>query len=76
MSASSTSTASLNKQIAAAIVLSPHVDKRRIKVKTNGGHVVLCGKTDSWFAKQMAQESLRGIEGIILIDNQLVVEPS
>ncbi len=57
-------------------MLSPHVDKRRIKVKTNGGHVVLCGKTDSWFAKQMAQESLRGIEGIILIDNQLVVEPS
>lgn len=64
----------LNQQIATAIVGNPHLNSRRIKIRTSEGRVVLCGTADSWFEKQMAQEALRGIEGIDQIENQLQVE--
>lgn len=74
MLTSNTSIPTLNQKIASAIVSSPHLDTRRITVRTSKGCVVLCGQTETWFAKQMAQESLRGIEGVVHIDNQLVVD--
>lgn len=64
----------LNQQIATAIVGNPHLDSRRIKIRTSDGRVILCGTADSWFEKQMAQEALRGIEGITQIENQLQVD--
>jgi osmotically-inducible protein OsmY len=64
----------LHQQIAKAIVRSPHLDSRKIKVRTNRGRVILCGSTESFFEKQMAQEALRGIEGITSIENELEVE--
>lgn len=67
------STTLLHQQIAKAIVHNPHLDSRRIKVRTNSGRVVLCGSAESFFEKQMAQEALRGIEGITSIENELEV---
>ena len=67
-------TSTLHQQIADAIIHNPHFDCRRIKVRTKRGEVVLCGSTDSFFEKQMAQEALRGIEDITLIRNDLIVE--
>jgi len=67
-------TALLHQQIAKAIVHNPHLDSRRIKVRTSRGRVVLCGSAESFFEKQMAQEALRGIEGITSIENELEVE--
>ena len=64
----------LHKQIAKAIVHNPHLNSRRIKVRTNRGRVVLCGSAESFFEKQMAQEALRGIEGITSIENDLEVQ--
>jgi len=73
METSNQSTLTLHQEIANAIVHNPHLDCRRIKVRTNRGEVVLCGSTDSFFEKQMAQEALRGIESITLIRNELKV---
>ncbi len=63
----------LNQKIATAIVGNTHINSRQIKVRTSNGRVVLCGTADSWFEKQMAQEALRGIEGITQIENLLKV---
>jgi len=64
----------LHQQIAKAIVHNPHLDSRRIKVRANRGRVVLCGSAETYFEKQMAQEALRGIEGITSIENELEVD--
>lgn len=64
----------LHQQIANAIVHNPHLNSRRIKVQTNRGRVILCGSAGSFFEKQMAQEALRGIEGITSIENELEVD--
>lgn len=64
----------MNQQIATAIVQSPHLNSRQIKVRTNQGRVVLCGSADTFFEKQMAQEALRGIDGITSIENELQVD--
>ena len=74
MQMSSTTTPMLHHQIAEAIVHNPHLDSRRIKIRTNRGRVVIWGSTESYFEKQMAQEALRGIEGITSIKNELEVE--
>jgi osmotically-inducible protein OsmY len=63
----------LHQQIAAAIVHNPHLNSRKIKVRTNRGRVVLCGTAVSFFEKQMAQEALRNIDGITSIENELEV---
>ncbi len=69
----STDPSTLHRKIAKAIVHNPHLNCRSIKVRTNQGRVVLCGSADSYFEKQMAQEALRGIEGITSIENELEV---
>ncbi len=69
-----TSTPILHQQIANAIVHNPHLNSRRIKVKTSRGKVILCGTAASFFEKQMAQEALRGIKGIKSIRNELKVK--
>ena len=74
MQLSSTTQTLLHQQIAKAIVHNPHLDSRRIKVRTNRGRVVLCGSAQSFFEKQMDQEALRGIDGITSIENELEVE--
>ncbi len=70
----STNYSALNQQIASAIVQSPHLNSRQIKVRTKRGRVIICGSAETYFEKQMAQEALRGIEGITSIENQLQVE--
>ena len=63
----------LDQEIAQAIDANPHLGRRRVKIRTDLGHVVLQGKVNSFFEKQMAQEALRNIEGIERIDNELEV---
>ena len=42
-------------------------------IKTKQGRVVIQGTVGSFFEKQMAQEALRGIEGVKSIENHLEV---
>jgi osmotically-inducible protein OsmY len=38
---------------------SPLADVRRIRVEQNGDHILLQGRVKSFYAKQMAQETVR-----------------
>lgn len=55
------------------MVHNPHLNHRRMHIKTKQGRVVIHGTVGSFFEKQMAQEALRGIEGIDSIENHLEV---
>ncbi len=63
----------LAERIKRAILLNPYLPKRRVRVETHAGRVVLKGVVHSYFQKQMAQEVLRKIEGVEEISNELEV---
>jgi len=60
------------------LVLSrvPHLIGKPIQVDVIDREVLLTGSVHSYFQKQIAQESLRGIEGLGTIRNQLCVTAS
>lgn len=56
-----------------ALEQNPHLPRRLVQLETQDGRVILKGTVKSYFQKQMAQESLRRIEGVEEIENQLQV---
>lgn len=46
---------------------------RKLRFEAHAGQVTLRGVVGSYYQKQMAQELLRGLEGIQRIENQLEV---
>jgi len=68
-----TSPTPLFDRIHSALSTSPHVPSRQVRVEANDGRVVLKGNVGSFFQKQMAQEAIRRIDGVRLIDNLLEV---
>ena len=60
-------------QIHSAVVHNPHLNHRRMQIRTKQGKVVIRGSVNTFFEKQMAQEALRGIEGVKSIENELEV---
>lgn len=54
---------------------NPYLSRRKLHCETRvtEGHVVLRGEVRSYFQKQMAQESVRKIDGIVSIENCLEV---
>lgn len=69
----SATTQKLEDQVTLALQLNPHVSGRKLRFETSEGKVVLHGVVASFFQKQMAQEALRGVDGIKQIENQLEV---
>lgn len=63
----------LSEQIHSALSTNPHVPSRRVRIEAANGRVVLTGSVGSFFQKQMAQEAIRRIDGVQLIDNLLEV---
>ena len=53
---------------------SPHLSGRKLDYEADSGVVVLTGKVNSYFQKQMAQEAIRRVDGVELIDNRLEVD--
>jgi len=66
--------APLLHRIDSALRTNPHVLGRQVFLESNQGKIILRGKVDSFYQKQMVQERLRGIDGIAEISNQLEVE--
>jgi osmotically-inducible protein OsmY len=64
---------SLAQRLDQALQTSPYVSGRLVRIETEGSRVVLSGAVQSYFQKQMAQEALRGVEGVESIDNCLEV---
>jgi osmotically-inducible protein OsmY len=52
---------------------NPHLQGRHVLLEDNEGTVTLRGTVESYYQKQMAQESLRAIDGVERILNQLEV---
>ncbi len=66
---------SLEQQISDAFENCPHFSGRQLRYEAHDGHVTLRGRVGSYFQKQMAQETVRKINGVHRIDNELVVAP-
>jgi osmotically-inducible protein OsmY len=64
----------LFERIHEALTTNPHLTNRRhVRIEAADGHVVLKGNVRSFFEKQMAQEAIRRIDGVQMIDNRLEV---
>lgn len=63
----------LDDLIQLALGASPYVSRCKLRFETHEGRVILRGAVDSFFKKQMAQESLRNVEGVDEIENLLEV---
>jgi osmotically-inducible protein OsmY len=63
----------LQNRVDTALEQNPYVRRRDLRFETHQGRVILRGIVNTYFQKQMAQESLRHIEGIDEIENELEV---
>jgi osmotically-inducible protein OsmY len=63
----------LSTELFDAVVHCPHLNHRRLHIKSDQGRVTIEGTVKSFFEKQIAQETLRKIEGVESIENQLEV---
>jgi len=68
-----TTVPTLDHRVLHALSESPYLVRRKLRFETSEGRVVLRGIVSSFFQKQMAQEALRGIEGVDEIHNHLEV---
>ena len=64
----------LHSRVLKALALQTHLAGKNLRFETSAGRVTIHGKVRSYFLKQMAQESLRGVPGVAQIDNRMVVE--
>ena len=63
----------LHDRLGEALSSNPHLFGRKLGLKQTQALVVLKGTVNSYFQKQMAQEAIRRVDGVELIDNQLEV---
>ncbi len=64
----------LHHRAQSALAQNPHLSRaRRVAVTAQEGRITLKGTVASFFQKQMAQESLIGLDGVQEIENQLEV---
>ena len=63
----------LTERIDNAITTSPYFNGRKLRFEAAGNSVVVSGEVTSYFEKQMAQETLRRVEGVEQVDNRLEV---
>lgn len=63
----------LADRVASALERNPFLSKRHLRCEAAEGRVVLRGVVRSYYQKQMAQEMLKGVDGVDEIENQLEV---
>ena len=68
------SEAELERRAQAHLNASPHNELRSVQCEVHGDVLTLRGRVKSYYLKQLAQESIRGIDGIHRIVNQMVVD--
>ena len=57
-----------------ALEKSPYLPRRNLRLETEAGRITLKGVVTSYYQKQMAQETLRQLEGVDHIENHLEVQ--
>ncbi len=61
-------------RISSALESSPHISRGKIRVESGAsGELRLHGKVQTFFEKQMAQETIRGLVGTQSIENLVEV---
>lgn len=63
----------LEDRVLTALERNPYLTRRNLRFETEQGRVVLRGVVGTYFQKQMAQEALRGVDGVQEISNELEV---
>ena len=56
-----------------ALATSPHLARRPLKLEAQQGKLIVRGTVDSYYLKQMAQETLRKVDGVETVENHLQV---
>lgn len=64
----------LYDEVAQAIQSNPYLRGKTLRFEMCQDRLVLHGRVNSYFQKQMAQEAVRRIKGVLLIDNLLEVD--
>ena len=64
---------SLADRISLALDANPYINGRTLRIETDGSRVVMQGKVRTYFQKQMAQESIRRLDGALEVENRLEV---
>lgn len=65
--------ASLQDQVEIILSANPYLTHQKLQFETERGRVVLRGVVRSFYQKQMAQETLRHVDGVEEIENLLEV---
>jgi osmotically-inducible protein OsmY len=63
----------LHTEIHNALAGNPYFAGRKVRVELQENDVVLSGVLGSYFHKQMAQESVRSVDGVNRVHNQIEV---
>jgi osmotically-inducible protein OsmY len=63
----------LRELVYSVLARNPHLIGDRLRVEFERGSITLRGAVRSWYHKQVAQESIRRIEGVDAIRNELEV---
>ncbi|MCA9132046.1 MAG: BON domain-containing protein [Planctomycetales bacterium] len=64
----------LLQRVDSAIRGNPHLTRHQVFCQEESGIVVLHGRVGSFFQKQMAQETLKRLEGVEKVINELEVD--
>ncbi len=64
---------SLEDRVLSALECHPRLSKRNLRFEAEEGQVTLKGSVRSFFEKQIAQETLRRIDGVRQIHNEIEV---
>ena len=72
--AESVSSDELIQRVDSAIRTNPHLNGHRVYFKQESGMIVLHGRVSSFYQKQMAQETLKRLQGVDRIVNHLEVD--
>lgn len=65
--------ATLEERIGSAADVSPYLMGSNISIDSNSRRVVVRGVVNSYYEKQMAQETLLRVDGVESVDNHLEV---
>lgn len=57
-----------------ALKQSAHPPLRHLRVTSTEAKLIIAGKVNCWYHKQMAQETVRHCAGHLELDNQVAVE--
>jgi osmotically-inducible protein OsmY len=67
--------ATITASVKSAFMAEPTLSALRIDVDTSDGRVVLRGSAPDATARGRAAQLARGVDGVVAVENQLVVEP-